>query len=219
VPGITAELRAPQASTGTVAVLDANKGRCFQGPIPVGDGFIVSADEAASLLSRADANYREVVRPYIVGDDITEDPGQCPRRWIIDFAQLPLEAAMRYPAALDIVRQRVKPTREKNNRKLYRERWWQFGEGRPGMRIALSQLKRYIAGVRVGKRLLFAWCDAWTCPSDLTNVFAFDDDYAMGVLSSFAHGAWARSRSSTLKGDFERYSTDVTSQVGRIRVL
>ncbi|HEX6077070.1 MAG TPA: DNA methyltransferase [Micromonosporaceae bacterium] len=73
VPGITAELRTPAASTGIVAALGGNKGRCFQGPIPVGDGFIISADEAASLLARTDANYREVVRPYLVGDDITED--------------------------------------------------------------------------------------------------------------------------------------------------
>lgn len=205
VLGITAELRTPAASTGTVAALDGNKGRCFQGPIPVGDGFVISADEAASLLARTDANYRDVVRPYLVGDDITEEPAQRPRRWIIDFAQLPLEAAMRYPAALEIVRQRVKSVRERNNRKLYRDRWWQFGEGRPGMRAALVGLDRYVAGVRVGKRLLFAWCDAWTCPSDLTNVFPSSDDYSMGLLSSFTHGAWARSRSSTLE-DRLRYT-------------
>ncbi|HEX6077069.1 MAG TPA: type IIL restriction-modification enzyme MmeI [Micromonosporaceae bacterium] len=112
---------------------------------------------------------------------------------------------MRYPAALGIVRERVKPVRERNNRKLYRERWWQFGEGRPGMRAALVGLDRYIASVAQGKRILFTWCDAWTCPSNLTNVFAFADDYAMGVLSSFAHGAWARSRSSTLE-DRVRYT-------------
>ena len=41
--------------------------------------------------------------------------------------------------------------------------------------------------------------------SDATNVFAFDDDYSMGILLSRAHDAWAWARSSTLKGDL-RYT-------------
>jgi len=111
---------------------------------------------------------------------------------------------MRYPAALEIVRERVKPIRETNNRAAYRQYWWQFAEPRREMRAALKG-PRYIAGVAQGKRLLLAWADAWTCPSNLTNVFAFDDDYAMGILSSSTHGAWAKSRSSTLE-DRLRYT-------------
>lgn len=37
------------------------------------------------------------------------------------------------------------------------------------------------------------------------NVFAFDDHYAMGVLSSRIHGEWARAQSSTLRVDI-RYT-------------
>jgi MmeI, target recognition domain len=73
------------------------------------------------------------------------------------------------------------------------------------MRSALSGLARYVAGIRHGKRLLFVWCEPWTLASDATNVFAFDDDYAIGILSSSTHAAWARSRSSTLE-DRLRYT-------------
>lgn len=205
VDGITPELRTPERSTGEVPELSANRRRCFQGPIPVGDGFIITAVEAFSLLDRAEAKYREVVRPYIIGDDIAEDPKQAPRRWIIDFAQMPLETAAKYPAALKIVRARVKPERETNRRRVRRERWWLFGEQAVGMRKALAGKPRFIVADAQGKRLLLAWADAWTCPSNLTYVFAFDDDYEMGVLSSSAHGAWAWNRSSTLKGDL-RYT-------------
>lgn len=205
VDGITPELRTPGHSTGDVANLKANKGRCFQGPIPVGDGFIITAQEAQKLLRQTDANYRDVVRPYLIGDDIAEDPRQEPRRWIIDFAQKPLEAAAKYPDALTIVRQRVKPGRETNRRRARRERWWLFGEQAAGMRVALGNNTRFIAGVAQGKRLLFAWANAWTCPSNLINVVAFEDDYAMGILSSSTHDAWAWSRSSTLKADL-RYT-------------
>jgi hypothetical protein len=43
------------------------------------------------------------------------------------------------------------------------------------------------------------------CPSDLTVVFAFDDDYSIGILTSSTHKAWARSESSTLRVDL-RYT-------------
>ncbi len=69
------------------------------------------------------------------------------------------------------------------------------------MRKALDWHHRYIATNRVGKRLLCCWAEPWTCPSDKALVFAFDDDYAMGVLTSWAHLAWAWARSSTLKAD------------------
>lgn len=205
VSGITADLRTPETSTGEAQMLAANKHRCFQGPIPVGDGFIIGADKAEALLALKRPDYRLVVRPYLIGEDIADDPQQQPRRWIIDLGDRPLEDAMRYPAALEIVRTQVKPFRDANSRKARRERWWQFGEKALGMRAALEGLSRYVVSLGQGKRALFAWAESWTCPSNLTNVFALDDDYSMGVLSSFAHGAWALARSSTLE-DRLRYT-------------
>jgi hypothetical protein len=48
-----------------------------------------------------------------------------------------------------------------------------------------------------------------TIASDATNVFAFDDDYSMGILMSRAHDAWAWAQSSTLKGDLRYTPTTV----------
>jgi hypothetical protein len=141
----------------------------------------------------------------LIGDDITEDPRQRPRRWIVDFAFMPLEKAMSYLAALDVVREKVKPMRDVNRDAGFREKWWQFGRPRGEMRDALRPLRRYIAGNRVGKRFLFTWQAPNVCPSDLTIVFAFDDDYAMGLLSSAVHLTWAHSESSTLE-DRPRYT-------------
>ena len=205
VSGITAELRPPELSTGDAPALPANKGRCFQGMTPVGEGFILSDVEAKTLLVATDADYRDVVRPYLIGEDIADHPEQRPGRWIIDFGHRPLELAMKYPAAIKIVRERVKPVRETNRDRFRRENWWRFGRPYTAVRDALSGLPRYIGAGRVGKRLLLTWCDAWTCPSDLVYVFAFDDDYSMGVLSSFTHSAFARSQSSTLE-DRLRYT-------------
>lgn len=141
----------------------------------------------------------------MIGDDITEEPEQQPRRFIVDFGFMALEEAMAYPAALDIVRERVKPERDENRDKGFREHWWRFGRPRGDMREALESLPRFITGNRIGKRFLFCWADASVCPSDLTIVFAFDDDYSMGILMSSSHGAWAHSESSTLRVDL-RYT-------------
>jgi hypothetical protein len=75
-----------------------------------------------------------------------------------------------------------------------------------GLRQAVAGLERYIAGGAHGKRLLLAWCQPSTLASNATFVFAFEDDYAMGVLLSSLHRAWAKSRSSTLE-DRLRYTS------------
>jgi hypothetical protein len=80
-----------------------------------------------------------------------------------------------------------------------------FARPLPGMRKAIAGLDRYIGDTATGKRIFFCWVDAWTCPSNAMNVFAFDDEGAIGVLSSSAHREWARAQSSTLRVDI-RYT-------------
>jgi hypothetical protein len=195
VDAISTSLRPLAQDVNAAVRLPANAGFAFQGPIPVGDGFILDRAEAAALLERSEADYGEVVRPYLIGRDIAEDPGQQPRRWIVDFATRRLEDAERWPAALGLVRDRVKPERDRNKDKRFREHWWLFGRPRGAMRVALKPLDRYIGGTATGKRLHFCWVDSKTCPSNAMNVFAFGDDYSMGVLCSGAHDAWAWAQS------------------------
>ncbi len=204
VEGITTSLRSG-LPTAPSAPLAANRGRCFQGPIPVGGGFLIGPDEAAELLADPAIDHHPVVRRYLVGDDIASSPLQEPSRWIIDFGARTLEEAQRWPRALEIVRERVKPERDTNNRRSRRERWWLFGELAVGMRRAIAGLPRYAAALAQGKRLLVTWCGPSWCPSNLVYVFAIDDAYRFGVLSSSIHEAWARSQSSTLRGDL-RYT-------------
>lgn len=204
VEGINTRLGESKLAIEEYEPLPANKGRSFQGPIPAGN-FYLEPDEARAILDRDGANYEEVVRPYLIGDDITEEPEQLPRRFIVDFGFMALEEAMKYPAALEVVRERVKPERDVNRDKGFRKLWWRFGRPRGEMRKAIEPLSRYIAGNAQGKRFLFCWVDRADCPSNLTNVFAFDDDYSMGILTSSIHGAWARSESSTLRIDL-RYT-------------
>lgn len=209
VRGVTSSLRSSTAEDWVARPLPSNAGRCFEGPSPKAKGLLVTADTAQSLLARDDADYRDVVRPYLTAADITDHPSQEPSRWVIDFGLRTLEEANRYPGAIDIVRRLVKPERATNNRKSYRERWWLFAEPRTAMRGALRDLDRYVAMARHGKRAIFAWQDLVALASDATKVFAFDDDFSMGVLLSRAHASWAWHQSGTLKADL-RYTNTST---------
>ena len=199
VDGITSSLLESTASDWSAVRLAGNAGRCFQGPIPVGKGFVLPEAEAAALLVRPEASYADVVRPYLDSDDIAYSTTQSAGRWVIDFNQLPLESAGKYPAALQIVKDKVKPVRDSNKDELFRKVWWLFGRPRVEMRVALSPLNGYLAVGRHGKRMFIARVGTRTMASDATCVFAFDDDYSMGILMSSAHDAWAWAQSSTLE--------------------
>ena len=123
VEAISSSLRAERVEWAPVP-LSANANRCFEGPSPKAKGLIVSAEEAASLRADQSADYRSVVRPYLTASDLTDHPAQAASRWVIDFGLRTLEEAMRYPRAFAVVRERVKPERESNRRKSYREKWW-----------------------------------------------------------------------------------------------
>lgn len=203
VDGIDTALVESTVPIADVPPLSANSGHAFQGVIPRGDGFVLEAAEAELLLKRTEANYADVICPYIGGKDIATQVDQRPSRFIIDFGVLPLEGAMAYPAALDIVRERVKPARDLDP--VYADNWWRLWRPRPEFRRATQEMSRFIAGTATGKRILFVWCEQGWRPSNAANAFALDTDYAFGVLTSRIHTEWAKARSSTLRADI-RYT-------------
>jgi len=199
VEGIDTALRDSTIPIADVPVIPANRGFAFQGVIPRGSGFVLDQDEGEALLARDHALYADVVRPYLSGQDITTEPQQRPRRFIIDFGLMSLEAAMRFPLALEIVRKRVKPARDSDP--VYADIWWRLWRPRPELRAASAGLGRFIVGSRVGKRILFTWCECDWLPSDATNAFTLKTDYAMGMMCSTTHIDWGVARSSTMRTD------------------
>lgn len=199
-PSLTSGLKHRKALS-----LKGNADIAYVGYFPNGMGFVLNAEEASNLLNRTGAKYADVVFPFINGDDLTSSPDQTPSRWIIDFGTRSLEEASKYPAALEIVRKRVKPIRDKVRRKAHRERWWQFAETRPGMTAALANLSRYPIIGLTGKRLIAVWGETGWRPSHACATFAVEDDYCFGVLNSSAHEIWARANGSTLE-DRLRYT-------------
>ena len=69
VSGIDSSLHVNAPDAWTPAILLANKGRAFYGPVPIGKGFALTGVEAGELTTEDHRNV-EVVRPYLTGSDI-----------------------------------------------------------------------------------------------------------------------------------------------------
>ncbi len=198
--GIDTALRDSTIPIADVPVLPTNTGKAFQGFLP-GAKFDITVEEARTILAGQDAHYKNVVLPYLDGRDITRTIDQSPTRYTIDFAQMSLEEAMKYPTALKILREQAQEAREQSTSYHRNPRWWQFLWPRPEFRQAVEGLPRFIAGTATSKRVHFVWCEPHWRPSNSTNIFALSEDFTMGVLSSTIHIDWGIARSSTMRTD------------------
>ncbi len=108
--GITAYLTPPGGAEGKPYRLFANAGKSFMGSIVLGMGFVLEPEEALALIAK-DPRNRDVLFPYLNGEDLNSRPDQSPSRWVINFHDWPLERAEAYPDCMAIVREKVKPER------------------------------------------------------------------------------------------------------------
>jgi hypothetical protein len=184
-----------------------NRDRSFQGSNVVGVGFTLEPT-AAQRLIEADARNRECLLPYLNGKDLNSQPSLEPTRWIINFFDWPLERAEQYPDLLRIVRERVKPERDRNRRDNYRERWWIHGENRPGLYAAIRGLRRVLLRARLSEFHMMALIPSCWVYSEQTVVFAFDDYFHFTLLQSNVHEAWVWKNASSLESRNRYTPTD-----------
>jgi hypothetical protein len=197
----------------------SNKGKSFQGSIVLGKGFVLSIEKAKELIKK-DPRNKDVLFPYLNGDDLNNDPEQKPSRWVINFFDWDEEKAKTYPDCYEIVEKLVKPERQrwkKDNedndivgtyalRKPLPQKWWIYGEKRPALYNAISELDQVMAINRHAKHLLISICKNDIVFSDATVVFALNKFSEFAILSSSIHDAWAWKNSSTMGTSTLRYS-------------
>jgi hypothetical protein len=170
----------------------------FQGPIVLGKGFILDPATVQALLNQDPRNC-EVLFPYLNGEDLNSSPTQAPSRYVINFFDWSLAKAAEYPACLAVVRNEVKPVRERDKRKAYRDRWWQFAEKRRAMYEAIEGLTRVVAIALTSKAVMPLFVPTGSVFAHSLGIFAFDDYAHLGLLSSAFHSCWAIARASTLE--------------------
>jgi hypothetical protein len=187
--------------------LKANLNKCFQGVIPVGEGFIVTLEQVKSWI-KTDIRNQEVLKLFSMGANLAQNPQGKPERWIIDFNEMDIEDASSYKLPFEHIKAFVKPVRDNNRRDITRMNWWKYGEKRPAMRNALAKLSGGIAPLshyftvpRVSKWAIFIPAPLEWLPGDKSVVIASDDFYVFGILTSDVHRTWMHAQKSTLKAD------------------
>ena len=186
------------AAGGEPKNLLENANRVFQGSIFLGDGFLLTHEEANHLVD-ADLRNQEVIFPVINGQEINNEPEQTPRRSIINFFDWELEKAQRYELPFQIIEQNVKPFRATQNRAHNRDVWWIYAEHRPGLNRNIQHIERCFVAARTTKYLNFSASPTNYVFTDALYVFTTDQWDLYGIVQSTIHEVWARKYSGALE--------------------
>jgi hypothetical protein len=199
VAAITSFLVSTDLVIGKPFRLKANEGKSFQGSIVLGMGFVLSSDEAKAMIAE-DSRNKDVLFPYLIGEDLNSRPDQSPSRWVINFSDLSIERANEYPKCFRIVEEKVKPERLMNKySKTARDFWWLYERWRPELYRTLANMNHVLVCSEVTKWLAFHFVPVGSVFSANLDVFPGVEAGAFAVLQSSVHEIWARSYCSTLE--------------------
>ena len=150
-------------------------------------GFVLSPEEAEVLITK-DPRNKDVLFPYLNGEDLNNDPEQKPSRWVINFFDWTEEKARTYPDCFEIVERLVKPERqrwkldENGNeivgtyalRKPLPQKWWIYGEKRPALYETISKVDQVMAIALTSKTVAIGLLASTWIYSHSLGVFAYD---------------------------------------------
>jgi hypothetical protein len=194
----------------------ANDGKSFIGSYVLGMGFTFddTNPEARPMaemerLIATNPRNRERIFPYIGGDEVNDSPNHRHHRYVINFAQMNLEEASKWPDLLSIVEAKVRPERTKlsgNADAIRRSRfWWQWGRYTPALFDTAQGLGRILTVARHTECCGFAFVPTGMVYSEALVIITLPHYSAFAILQSRPHELWARFFGSSLGGTL-RYS-------------
>lgn len=214
VSGITSSLDVRSRVTGTAHRLAENAGLSFQGSNILGLGFTMFPEEGRALIEK-DERYRDVVFPYLNGQDLNNRPDCSGSRYVINFHDWSEARARAYPECYERVVRLVKPERDQNSDKRRREIWWRFT--RPALELykTIAGLERVMVITLVSKTAMPVMVPTGQVFSHMLGVFATDDTAMLALLSSAPHYWWAVTRASSMRADLRYTPSDVFETFAR----
>ena len=96
----------------------------------------MSPEKANSLIEQ-DPRNKDVLFPYLGGEDLNQSPTQAAPRWVINFFDWPEDRARGYPECFSIVEEKVRPERQERGQRRVQEaeparpqRYWIYADKR-----------------------------------------------------------------------------------------
>jgi hypothetical protein len=177
-------------------------------------GFILEK-KSAELMLASDPRNKDVIFPYINGDDINSDPKQSASRYVICFWDWPENRAKEYPLPWNWVEKNVRKKREKNKSLNLQKKWWIFERARYELYKAIGRgsafidrapmvgdsevpMREVIATSRHTKYFNPSFIKNDAIFSDATVIFASDDLALFAFLNSVIAEIWVQKFSSTM---------------------
>jgi hypothetical protein len=195
--------------------LASNQGMSFQGSIVLGMGFVLDHAEAKAMVDR-DPRNAEVIFPLLNGEDVTRSPQHAASRSVINFFDWPEERARAFAEPWSVIESRVKPERQRRGpdgefalRRPLPQLYWVYGEKRPALVRRVVGMRRVMVIPGVSKTVLPVFVPTGAVWSHALFVFAYDDDFHFGVLTSAFHWWWTVKYASTMRADIRYTPTDV----------
>jgi hypothetical protein len=219
VEGITSYLTIAGKLIGKPYRLNSdNNQKSFKGSTVIGMGFVLEPEEAQTLIDKNPKN-KDVLFPYLNGQDLNTNYDQSPSRWIINFFDWALSSehddskkpkgapfASDYPDCLEIVERLVKPerTRKKENgefelRSPLPQQWWIYADKRPALYKAVSKCYRILAISLVSKFFNCVWEPTDMVYSHSLGIIATDSNSLFALVQNTFHEYWAREQGSSLE--------------------
>jgi hypothetical protein len=192
---------------GTPFQLIKNSNKSFKGVYVFGPGFILNKEESIYLKSKDEKN-KEVIFPYLIGEDFNGSPDQTAQRDVINFFDWPEEKARKYIDCFKIVEEKVKPQRDeflKTSNQIHEYSYWKYWDKRPFLTNAISGLNKVLVSCTVSKHLSLAFVASNQVFDIAVNIIAYEEFSKFGILQSNIHSAWAWKYGSTMKTDL-RYT-------------
>jgi len=189
-------------------VLMQNAGKCFVGVQVHGYGLTFDDDlvdkGANSLADRdtllSETKNKHVIKPLMGWDEITNSPSLQPRRSVIDFSEFDETEARSWTQLFQIVEEKVKPTRLKDNRSAYKKYWWKKKKKRPELTSRKANCEFVITtSAKASTHLSFVRMPANVVYTNAVNVIIDGSDEMLCVLQSRVHEIWARFFGSSLE--------------------
>jgi hypothetical protein len=184
-----------------------------------GQGFLFDDhDSKASPLStmrelNQEKRYAHRIFPYIGGEEVNSMPTPNPYRYAIYLSDLETEEDLKaVPALAAIVRERVKPERDKlgnnpNNTPL-KKRWWAYQAHRPELYTRLKARQKVLVHAQVGPHMEFSFLPPDWIYSQQLILFDLESNGAFATLQSRVHEVWVRFLASSMKDDLRYTPSD-----------
>ena len=182
-----------------------------QGSLVLGQGFIISSESAQSFIKEDERN-KNIIMPYINGDDLNSNYDQKASRWIINFFDRPLNSssapvnykgdfAEDYPDLLKIVERDVKPTRvekKKDGTIIQLDKWWQYHRPHCDLYKKIQLQQKTLVTAQVSKPVAFEFLPTNQVLDAKLIVFPLEENRYLTIMQSAVHYYWAWKYCTTL---------------------